>query len=103
MAKKHGTRDWESVEKQVPLNEERVRAYQRLIQADMLILEHRGRRPGHVTLADYVEGEDLEREDDLYFATLGRWVASLGGHIEVRAVFPEEVVTVLTMPEPELP
>jgi hypothetical protein len=101
MPKKPNTRDWQAVEREGALNEGRVLAYERLMDADLEILAKRERVPGHVTLADHVDGDDLSQEEDLYFATLARWVASLGGHIEVRAVFPEQTVTVLTMPDPE--
>jgi hypothetical protein len=41
-----------------------------------------------------------EQEDDLYLSTLARYVAALGGHLEVghlevQAVFPDETITVL--------
>jgi hypothetical protein len=39
-----------------------------------------------------------EPEDDFYVAALARYVAALGGYIEVRAVFPEETVTLLREP-----
>ena len=38
-------------------------------------------------------------EPDLYLTTLTRFVAALGGHVEVRAVFPEETITVRRDPE----
>lgn len=31
----------------------------------------------------------IERQTDLYVSTLGRYVEALGGHLEIRAVFPE--------------
>jgi hypothetical protein len=40
-----------------------------------------------------------EPEDDFYVSMLGRYVAALGGYVEVRAVFPEETVTLLREPE----
>lgn len=40
----------------------------------------------------------IESEDDLYLSTLKRYVAALGGHVEVRAVFPDETVAVLSEP-----
>ena len=40
----------------------------------------------------------IEREDDVYLSTLARYVAALGGHLEVRAVFDEETVTLLRDP-----
>lgn len=40
----------------------------------------------------------IEAEDDVYLSTLARYVAALGGHLEVRAVFAEETVTLLRDP-----
>jgi DNA-binding XRE family transcriptional regulator len=40
----------------------------------------------------------IEQEDDVYLSTLARYVAALGGHLEVRAVFPEETITLLRDP-----
>ncbi len=34
----------------------------------------------------------IEHEEDLYLSTLRSYVAALGGHLEVNAVFPEETV-----------
>ncbi len=42
----------------------------------------------------------IEREEDVYLSTLARYVAALGGHLEVLAVFPDETVTVLREPDP---
>jgi len=36
----------------------------------------------------------LESEADLYMATLQGYVAALGGQLELRAVFPDEVVII---------
>jgi transcriptional regulator with XRE-family HTH domain len=43
----------------------------------------------------------IEQEDDVYLSTLARYVAALGGHLEVQAVFPDETITVLRQPDPE--
>jgi DNA-binding XRE family transcriptional regulator len=43
----------------------------------------------------------IEQEDDVYLSTLARYIAALGGHLEVRAVFPDETITVLREPESE--
>ena len=42
----------------------------------------------------------IEQEDDVYLSTLARYVAALGGHLEIQAVFPDETVTVLREPDP---
>ncbi len=36
----------------------------------------------------------LENRDDLYLSTLTEYVEALGGHLELRAVFPDEVVLI---------
>ena len=36
----------------------------------------------------------LERRDDLYLSTLSEYVEALGGRLEVRVVFPDEVITI---------
>lgn len=35
----------------------------------------------------------IERQDDLYLSTLREYVEALGGKLEIRAVFPDRVVT----------
>jgi hypothetical protein len=94
------TKSWETIRRQRPLDEARVLAYQRLMQADVA-LEGLRRRRGliRMTLADTVDADELEREADLYFATLARYVAALGGQLKVEAVFPEGAITVLTLPD----
>ena len=37
----------------------------------------------------------IEHEEDLYLSTLRRYVAALGGELEVSAVFPDERVTLI--------
>ena len=37
-------------------------------------------------------------DDDVYLDALTRYVAALGGHVEVRAVFPDETITLLREP-----
>lgn len=39
----------------------------------------------------------IEHQDNIYLRTLSSYVAALGGHLEVRAVFPDETV-VLALP-----
>jgi hypothetical protein len=49
---------------------------------------------------DVVDEElsDADRREDLYLAALARYVAALGGHIEVRAVFEGEEILVRREP-----
>jgi predicted XRE-type DNA-binding protein len=37
----------------------------------------------------------IERTQDIYLSTLRKYVAALGGEIEINAVFPDEVITLL--------
>jgi hypothetical protein len=78
--------------------------YKRLMEAEFR-LEAVHRRAGVAkTMADALEAVRVdptgnEQEDDLYLAALVRYVEALGGHVEVRAVFPDEAVTVLREPD----
>ena len=36
----------------------------------------------------------LERRDDLYLSTLSAYVEALGGRLDLRAVFPDQVITI---------
>jgi predicted XRE-type DNA-binding protein len=36
----------------------------------------------------------VEHQDDVYVSTLRNYVAALGGHLELRAVFPDETVII---------
>lgn len=39
----------------------------------------------------------IERRDDVYLSTLSNYLAALGGHLEVSAIFPDRTV-ILTVP-----
>lgn len=97
---------WRDVRAQRPLDERRVAAYKLLMEAETTLHELRERRGiSQATLAGALEMTQpnvsrIESEDDVYLSTLARYVAALGGHIEVRAVFPDETVTVLSEPDP---
>jgi DNA-binding XRE family transcriptional regulator len=100
------TKSWRTVRGQRPLNEQKVAAYKRLMQAELRLSELRSRRGvSQATLADALAVSQpnvsrIEQEDDVYLSTLARYVAALGGHLEVQAVFPDETVTVLREPDP---
>src|SRR5436853_6858378 len=40
----------------------------------------------------------IEHEEDLYLSTLRDYVAALGGRLELRAVFPDNVITLEVTP-----
>ena len=100
------TKTWKDVRAQRPLNEDKVAAYKRLMSADTLLAELRHRRGiSKATISAALEVcqpnvSRIEQEEDVYLSTLARYVAALGGHLEVLAVFPEETVTVLREPDP---
>ena len=96
-----GGKSWREVRGQRPLNEGRVTAYKRLMEAEMRLAELRARRGlTQAAIAQALEVSQpnvsrIEQEDDLHLSTLSRYVAALGGHLEVQAVFPDETITVL--------
>jgi predicted XRE-type DNA-binding protein len=81
-----------------PEGRERVETYRRLM--DAVITLHRLREERGLTQVQVAEVLDvtqgnvsrLERSEDLYVSTLSRYVAALGGHLELTAVFPDQVV-----------
>src|SRR5579863_7832735 len=97
---------WKEVRAQRPINEDKVAAYKRLMSAETQLAELRHRRGvSQVTIAAALEVSQpnvsrIEQEEDVYLSTLARYVAALGGHLEVLAVFPDETVTVLREPGP---
>ncbi len=90
------TKSWETVRAEKPLNEERVAEYRRVMHAQEQIAQARWRRGETDARIDQAlrisELSDLELEagEDLYMTTLARYVAALGGHLEVRGAPPEE-------------
>ena len=43
----------------------------------------------------------LERRTDMYVSTLARFIEAMGGKLEIRAVFPDGVVTLERFSEPK--
>lgn len=97
-------RSWRTVRGQRPLNEGRVAAYRRLMDAELRLAEARRRRGvSQAAIAQALEVSQpnvsrIEQQDDVYLSTVARYVAALGGHLEVQAVFPEETITLLREP-----
>ena len=96
-----GHRPFRTLAEQVvatPEGRERVETYRRLM--DAVITLHRLREERGLTQVQVAEVLDvaqgnvsrLERSEDLYVSTLSRYVAALGGHLELTAVFPDHVV-----------
>ena len=87
--------EWRTLRRKRPLNEERMALYRRVIEADLRagglrLGELRRRRGVHQTvLADALDVSQpnvsrIEAQDDVYLSTLARYVAALGGDLEVR-------------------
>ncbi len=99
-------KNWRAIREQRPLNETRVAMYRRLMRAeDRLEPVRRRRGLSDTALGDAIEAsesaDDGDRHDDVYLDALTRYVAALGGHLEVRAVFPDETITLLRQPTSE--
>jgi len=96
---------WPTIRGQRPLNESRVATYKRLMDAELRLADLRRRRGlSQAAIAEALDVSQpnvsrIEQEDDVYLSTLARYVAALGGHLEVQAVFPEETITVLREPD----
>lgn len=97
-------RSWRTIRGQRPLDEGQVAAYRRLMDAELQLAEARRRRGvSQALIAEALEVSQpnvsrIEQQDDVYLSTLARYVAALGGHLEVLAVFPEETITLLRAP-----
>lgn len=99
------TKSWETIRGQKPVNEQRVATYERLMDAEERIAQALSRRGvsqariDEALAASEPTYSDVEPEEDLYLGTLARYVAALGGHLEVLAVFPKETITVRREPD----
>lgn len=81
------------------MNEHRIRLYEQLLQAQEKIAQRlyaRGVSDETVLAAmDAAEAlSEADQREDLYLSSLSAYVRALGGHVEVRAVFPEEEILV---------
>ena len=94
-------KDWESIRAQSPLNEARVAAYRRVMQAEQVLydlLQRRGLAEPELDAAfDAMQqaGSAAEQDVETYLSIVMGYVAALGGQLEVRAVFEDETVTLL--------
>jgi hypothetical protein len=93
------TRNWEAVRAERPLNERRVATYERLMDAEERIAQARHRHASDAAIDQAVTAgeptaDEIAQGDDLYLGSLARYVAALGGHLEVAAVFPDETIVV---------
>lgn len=87
------------------VNEGRVAVYVRLMQAQQQIAQALSARgvedEAFSTALEAADAGSAEDDSDIYLGELGRYVAALGGHLELRAVFPEETITVLQTDVPD--
>ncbi len=90
---------WQEIRRQKPMNERRVAIYERLMVAQQLIAETRARQGvSDEAIMEALAASDPDTaragDEDLFLSTLARYVAALGGRLELQAVFPEETVIV---------
>lgn len=77
---------------------DRERQFVRTIVGLTAIREARGATQQQIAEAWEVSQPNvsqIERTQDIYLSTLRKYIAALGGHVEIRAVFPDEVITLL--------
>jgi hypothetical protein len=107
MADSGAAKSWRALRRERPLNETRVTAYRRLMEAELELTEvHLRLGEGRPTLAEVLDAAEADEPSygangDIYLETLARYTAALGGHLEVVAVLPGESVTVLRAPASE--
>jgi DNA-binding XRE family transcriptional regulator len=100
-------KSWDQIRGELALSDDNLAAYDRLDEAERRLYEVRRRRGVtdaamaealgiHKSLTQSVAHED----EDLYVFALARYVAAAGGRLELRAVFDDEEVVLLSDPEP---
>lgn len=101
------TTRWSEIQRRIDADPERrarVDEHKRAMRDAIALYEARARR--RMTQADVAAAMDvtqanvsrIERQDDLYLSTLGEYVEALGGRLEVRAVFPDQVIALEVRP-----
>lgn len=82
-----------------PVRRARIEQYERAIRDALALGELReSRKVTQTAVAGALEVSQanvsrIEHEEDLYLSTLRNYVAALGGRLEIRAVFPDDVIT----------
>jgi hypothetical protein len=93
-------KNWREIRGDLPLNETQMATYKRLMEAEVRLDDVRRRRGvSDTALGDVLDASEEESAEDIYLSTLARYVAALGGHLELQAVFPEERITLLRQPD----
>ncbi|HTP19237.1 MAG TPA: hypothetical protein VMJ65_06510 [Solirubrobacteraceae bacterium] len=94
------TRSADDVQANQSVNESRVEIYKRLMEAQERIAHARYRRGVSNEVVQHALDtadeslSEAERREDLYLSALARYVAALGGRLEVRAIFDDEEIVV---------
>ncbi len=98
-----GRRNWSTLRSELRADPERNEQYEpmRRATADAVRLgklrEARGKTQTQVAESvgtSQANISRLENRDDLYLSTLNEYVQALGGHLELRAVFPDQVLLI---------
>jgi hypothetical protein len=101
-------RSWDEIRGELALTDDDLAAYDKLDEAERRLYEARRRRG--VTDAAMAEALGIHKsltqsvahgDEDLYVFALARYVAAAGGRLELRAVFDDEEVVLLSDPDPE--
>jgi hypothetical protein len=91
-----------------PIPERNTAAVERLMSMERMLYHLYQRRL--VSETEILQGAGLDGDefdqipdnnDDMYLADIGRFVAAMGGYLELRAVFPDEAVILMSEPGPE--
>jgi len=75
---------------------DRERQFVRTIMGLTAIREARGATQRQIAEAwdvSQANVSQIERTQDIFLSTLRKYITALGGHIEIHAVFPDEVIT----------
>ena len=96
-----GTRSWREIRAERALNEQEMQAYGRLMVAQALVAAYAAKigiedgRIAEALSASEPEGAGTERRLDPSLEALSRFVAALGGRLELRAVFDDGAVVLM--------
>jgi DNA-binding XRE family transcriptional regulator len=102
---------WREIRKQIPIDDEQSALYDRIVEAEVRLgamdlgALRRTRGVSQSTVADGLDVSQpnisrIEQEDDVRLSTLSRYIAAIGGRLEVTAVFPDGRVDLLPDPKP---
>jgi hypothetical protein len=96
---KNKTVSWKKLKHQRPVDERRVAAYARLMEAETILYQRWERQASGMTWVGEALGFPIE-ETNLWVMDLGQKVAALGGHLELVAVLGEDRLTLMREPGP---